>query len=161
MHTEHVPDDPKVLEEMGFDRRDINVKSIRDWTIYITVGSIACVLISIPIYNYLTVKGPFWDSVRGVNRQYQTKSNIRITSPNPILQDNITAKLDTVELRKAEEKQLKSAGWVDKSKGVVHIPVEMAMDHIAERGVGTGKQVTAQPSKNTIPINTVGQPKGN
>ena len=36
----------------------------------------------------------------------------------------------------AESNRLSSYGWMDRSNGVVHIPIERAMDLIAQRGVG-------------------------
>ena len=43
--------------------------------------------------------------------------------------------LDLKEFREAETKQLESYGWVDKTNGVVKIPIERAMDLIAQRGL--------------------------
>ncbi len=40
------------------------------------------------------------------------------------------------EFRSAEESRLGSYGWMDRSSGAVHIPIERAMDLIAQRGVG-------------------------
>jgi hypothetical protein len=36
----------------------------------------------------------------------------------------------------AESNRLSSYGWMDRSNGVVHIPIERAMDLIEQRGVG-------------------------
>ncbi len=36
------------------------------------------------------------------------------------------------EQRQAEEAYLQSTGWVDSQKGIVHIPIGQAMDHLAE-----------------------------
>jgi hypothetical protein len=37
--------------------------------------------------------------------------------------------------RSAEEERLSTYGWMDRSTGAVHIPIERAMELIAERGV--------------------------
>jgi hypothetical protein len=37
--------------------------------------------------------------------------------------------------RSAEEKRLSTYGWMDRASGSVHIPIDRAMDLIAERGV--------------------------
>lgn len=39
------------------------------------------------------------------------------------------------DFRSAEERRLSTYGWMDRSTGTVHIPIERAMDAIAERGV--------------------------
>lgn len=38
--------------------------------------------------------------------------------------------------REAEVERLESYGWMDRSTGAVHIPIERAMELIAQRGVG-------------------------
>ena len=40
------------------------------------------------------------------------------------------------EFRDAERERLSSYGWMDRSSGAVHVPIERAMDLIAVRGVG-------------------------
>jgi hypothetical protein len=41
---------------------------------------------------------------------------------------------DLTTLRQREDAQLHSYGWVDRSAGTVHIPIERAMDLLAEDG---------------------------
>ena len=40
------------------------------------------------------------------------------------------------DFQTAERERLESYGWMDRSTGAVHIPIERAMDLVAERGVG-------------------------
>ncbi len=40
------------------------------------------------------------------------------------------------DFQTAERERLDSYGWMDRSTGAVHIPIDRAMDLIAERGVG-------------------------
>jgi len=44
-------------------------------------------------------------------------------------------------MRTREDEILRSYGWVDKEKGVVRIPIERAMDLVAERGLPVRKGV--------------------
>ncbi len=47
----------------------------------------------------------------------------------PFEKENIAA------ARNAEaRKRLESAGWVDRERGVVHVPIDQAMEIIARRG---------------------------
>jgi hypothetical protein len=66
--------------------------------------------------------------------------------PAPRLQVHGTR--DWREFRAAEEKQLSSYGWMDRASGVVHIPIEAAMDRVAQRGVAplSSAPVAAPPS---------------
>jgi hypothetical protein len=40
------------------------------------------------------------------------------------------------DFQKAEQERLATYGWMDRSSGAVHIPIDRAMTLIAERGVG-------------------------
>ena len=53
--------------------------------------------------------------------------------PEPRLQ--IAPSLDLKALRATEDAQLHGYGWVDRKAGVVHIPIERAMDLVAQEAV--------------------------
>jgi hypothetical protein len=52
--------------------------------------------------------------------------------PAPRLQVDPAA--DLIELRAREDARLHTYGWVDKKAGVIHIPIERAMDLVLQRG---------------------------
>lgn len=151
MHTKHEPDDPEVLNAMGYDRRDVDIPLISKATIWTTVLSIGCFIAALVIYNFITTGSP-----TGAGREAAAKSRNRIPSGTPILQDNITTKLDIEEMRRIERDHLTKPTWVDQNKGVVRVPIDRAMDLVAERGVATGEEVSAKTTGNTIPQNAVG-----
>lgn len=52
----------------------------------------------------------------------------------------------------AEERaQLTSYGWVDKSHGIVRLPVDVAMEEIARRGISDWPTASGQSAKNAAP----------
>jgi hypothetical protein len=55
------------------------------------------------------------------------------TPPEPRLQ--VTEHADLNRKRKAEEAMLTSYGWVDRPAGIVHIPIERAIELLAQRGL--------------------------
>jgi hypothetical protein len=55
------------------------------------------------------------------------------TPPEPRLQTN--PREDLQNLRDAEDALLNSYGWVDKNKGIVHIPIRDAMKLAIQRGL--------------------------
>src|SRR5207244_526994 len=59
----------------------------------------------------------------------------RLLAPPPRVQTNPSAELD--DFRTAEERKLNRYGWVDKQRGIVRIPIERAIDLIAQRGLPT------------------------
>jgi len=83
--------------------------------------------------------------------------------PEPRLQ--IKSGVDLNTLRAEEERELSSYGWVNRSAGVVRIPIDRAMDLIMQRGlpeVGANKtplqlmQQRSQPGETPAPApNTV------
>jgi hypothetical protein len=57
------------------------------------------------------------------------------------------------QFRSAEEARLSSYGWLSRSTGAVHIPIEHAMDLIAERGVaGLPPAPMALPAAPVTPV---------
>jgi hypothetical protein len=67
--------------------------------------------------------------------------------PQPRLETNERIELNGFRL--AEEQQLHSYGWVDKDAGVVHIPIETAMQMLVQHGLPT------TPRVGTVPASTV------
>ena len=56
------------------------------------------------------------------------------------------------DFQTAERERLDSYGWMDRSTGAVHIPIDRAMELIAERGVGPLPQAPmAVPAPPTTP----------
>ncbi len=52
------------------------------------------------------------------------------------------------DFRMQEEKTLNSYGWVDQQAGVMHIPIDRAMQLLAQRGLPTRAQA-GQPLRRT------------
>lgn len=61
------------------------------------------------------------------------RRTLDIHPPAPMLQLNPPA--DLAKFRAREDDQLDSYGWVDRAKGIVHIPIEQAMKDVAARGL--------------------------
>ncbi|HEY2573588.1 MAG TPA: hypothetical protein VGH65_05955 [Verrucomicrobiaceae bacterium] len=69
--------------------------------------------------------------------------------PAPALQ--ISPADDLRELRQAEEAALHGYGWIDRSSGVIHIPVDRAMDLILQRGLPQTGKTMPPPGPQPIP----------
>lgn len=157
MHTEFKPEDPEVLREMGYDRRDLNVPLLKKYVFWITFGCILCYVLAVPAYNMVSTDGSLFDKIRGANRRPAQASKNHIQTPqNPLLQDNFTTKFDIKELRRKEDERLGSYGWEDQNAGTVHIPIDKAMERVVSQGVSTGQTVVAESKGNTIPQNAIG-----
>jgi hypothetical protein len=64
--------------------------------------------------------------------------------PQPRLETNERIELNGFRL--AEEQKLHSYGWVDKDAGVVHIPIETAMQMLVQHGLPTTPKVGTAPT---------------
>jgi hypothetical protein len=73
--------------------------------------------------------------------------------PAPRLQE--TPYDDVQMYLQAQQRALHQYGWVDRQRGVVHIPIERAMEIVAERGLppvtGAPTPVEAQPGAPATP----------
>ena len=71
----------------------------------------------------------------------QVVVNLKRIPPEPRLEPDPLALRR--ELRAQEDALLKSYGWVDRTAGSVHIPIDRAMEIVLERGVPGGKPMAA------------------
>jgi hypothetical protein len=67
----------------------------------------------------------------------------RQVPPFPQLQ--VSPGADMIQFRAAEDAKLNGYGWVDRQTGIVRIPVDRAMDLLAERGLPTRGLKEDQP----------------
>jgi hypothetical protein len=94
----------------------------------------------------------------------QVPPDARLKFPEPRLEVNERTELSGVILQ--QEERLNSYGWVDEKSGVVHIPIERAMQLIAQRGLPTRSQASApdqlpgKQEKNTPAVKTPRQTRG-
>ncbi len=113
--------------------REIDVKGI----VWMGVG----LLVTALVVHFL-----IWGLLRGFDKMDDRRdvplTPIEASSPQPAdfpeprLQTN-DAK-DLQDLHKQEDKLLSQAGWVNRQQGTVRVPVDVAIDVIARRGVEPG-----------------------
>jgi hypothetical protein len=77
--------------------------------------------------------------------------------PNPKLEEDERGQLNGIILN--EDKALYSYGWVDEKAGIVHIPIERAMELIAQRGLPVRPQTAVGDSAATTPTGKTGVSK--
>ncbi len=141
MHTKGPKEDP--LVDMGYEIRDINIATIKKAVI--AFFAFATIMFIVGAWIYANMNTAFKPSVLA------QKENLRIPKyPAPLLQDNASNFTDIMKLRQNETAKLTSTGWNDASHTSVHIPIEQAIDILAERGLPkTGATVPAVSKGNT------------
>jgi hypothetical protein len=136
MHTNEKREDP--LVEMGYEVRDVNLKVLNQSVLGFFIFTVAMIVISWGVLFGFRI-GPFQSPA--MNPAYANKQSGFNTvrkipaAPNPLLQTNVSAKTDMMQMRQAEAARLASTGYLDGRKDRVHIPIDRAIELLAERGL--------------------------
>lgn len=145
-------------EEVAYEHKDLNVTAIFASLIGLALVGILIYFVVVGVYNYM----------EAYTAEHQPPANpmapaapadTRVVTPadiknfsQPRLETN--ERLEINGFRLSEEQQLHSYGWVDQKAGTVRIPIDRAMQLIAQRGLPTTpKAGTTPPSE----VNTVYQ----
>jgi hypothetical protein len=95
-----------------------------DWTLA-AIGIAAFATIALLIIAPLVLRASYGSA--------DSDRRLLVVPPAPELQ--IDSASDLARYRAGEEARLQSYGWVDRDKGIVHIPIEQAMRDLAKRGI--------------------------
>jgi hypothetical protein len=133
-----------------FEREDLRAKSVFSFLIALAVVCVLVYFILRGMYAYL-------DAYQKAHQPAQsplvkvTEADTRMVGPEeitkfpqPRLEKN--ERLEINDFRLEEEKKLNSYGWVDEKTGVVHIPIERAMQLVTQRGLPTRPQNAQNPA---------------
>lgn len=113
------------LDERIEDNPD-SAYELSDWPL----GTIGLIFVAILI---LLVVSPFVMIAAFPTTPADVSRALTVEPPQPRLQTDPSE--DLVQFRMEEEKRLKSYYWIDKKKGLVHIPIERAMKEVAAEGI--------------------------
>ena len=118
---------PPIVERLdehpaGHEMRDVNAWTVGKFAIGLMLLCVFSIVVLLGFFKYLQSSegGP----VAGGQRR---------VPPQPRLET--TPRLDLQAMHDAEDQILTSYGWVDRSKGVVRIPIAQAVDLLAQRGL--------------------------
>ncbi len=139
--------------EEGFEQQDLSAHAVFAFLISLVVGGIVVYFVIWGLYHFMDARQ------RGRLGQQsplvkQVETDTRIVSPDeikkfpqPRLERN--ERIEIKDFRLKEEQTLNSYGWVDEKAGVVRIPIERAMQLVAQRGLPT------TPKAGTVPASAV------
>lgn len=150
-----MPNNPNPVKWSGqgdFERRDINVKDVIGFLVALAVAGVIITFVVSGFYHYLQAHNeaeqapvsPLVTNAPKDTRHLPTdyKDYLKQNFPRPQLEIDERTELNQIRLN--EEQTLASYGWVDQKDGVVRIPIERAMDLIAQRGLPTRTQGATQ-----------------
>ena len=114
---------------MGHETSDAQAGPIIRFLIFLAVTSITVAGLMVVFHDYLDRR----EAAEKVNRYPVAAGRERPLPPPPRLQ---TEPFENIkDLRRAERRLLDDYQWVDRKAGTVRIPVERAMEIVAERGL--------------------------
>ena len=121
--------------EIGHEERDANIRAILWFALTLALTVVVVMLVAKWVFNVLPKPQPATSSM----------SSIRASElpPEPRLQVNGPA--DLLKFREQEDSVLNSYGWVDRQNGIVRIPIDRAIDLLAQRGLPPLPQSSAGP----------------
>jgi hypothetical protein len=116
-------------ESKGYETRDVSVRGVGLFGLGLTIAICVFFILGVGLYRFFKAAHPSLGSPSRIELRPE------MIAPAPRLESNPSVDLET--FRAAEEAKLNSYGWIDKDTGIVRIPIERAMDLIAQRGLPT------------------------
>ena len=148
MHTNHKHEAPNT--EIGYETRDVSLPGLAKAAAYffgfaILSGILGWIFLSTGFHF-----GPI--QIDGMDPNYtasKPKTMRKIpASPNPLLQNNVSAKVEISEMRNDEDIKLNGTAYTNADQTKVRIPIDTAMDILVRDGI--------QKVGTTVPAKTVG-----
>ncbi len=134
----------------GYERSDIGSAGVLYFLLGLLVAGLFIFFLVDGIYSYLdkrsqaeqTPVNPLVTNAPADTR-HVPKDYPQGTFPNPKLEEDERGQLDGIRLK--EEQTLSTYDYIDKNAGTVRIPIDRAMDLIAQRGLPVRAAPAAQP----------------
>jgi hypothetical protein len=153
--TKHREQNP----ETEFEHQDLSPSGVYAFLIGLAVAGIVIYFVLWGLYRYMDAydrshQPPQNPLVQSAADTRHVPSQAVQKFPQPRLEKNERTEIDDFLLK--EEQTLDSYGWVDQKAGVVRIPIDRAMQLIAQRGLPTTPRVgSVPPSEGSV--NQAGQ----
>jgi hypothetical protein len=145
------PNPVKWSSNGAFERRDIRSSGVIWFLVGLAVAGVIITFAVTGFFHYLQRRSeaeqapisPLVTNAPKDTRRLSTdyRDYLKQNFPSPQLEIDERTQLDQIRLK--EEETLATYGWVDQKAGVVRIPIERAMDLIAQRGLPTRSQESA------------------
>jgi len=135
--------------EEGYERQDLTAQAVFAFLTSLLVGGVLVYCVVWGLYDFM--------DARQRTRQHQQSPLVKqsdadtrmvapgaITKfPEPRLERN--ERTEIRDFRLSEEQTLNSYGWIDEKSGVVRIPIDRAMELLAQRGLPTTPKAGMTP----------------
>jgi hypothetical protein len=146
--------------ELEFEHQDLSPGAVYAFLTGLAVAGILIYFVLWGLYHYLDAYQRSHQPPQ--NPLVQAESDTRHVRPQqiqkfpqPRLEKNERVEINDFLLK--EEQTLDSYGWVDQKAGVVRIPIDRAMQLIAQRGLSTTPKVGTVPPSEVNVVNQAAQ----
>ena len=124
----------------GFERRDLSAPAVIYFLLGLAAATLLVAFLLTRFYSFLDARekkdqpamSPLVTNLPADTRHIP-RGYPQGTFPDPKLEEDERGQLNGIRLN--EENTLNSYGWVDEKAGVVHIPIERAIELTAQRGL--------------------------
>ncbi|MER3473335.1 MAG: hypothetical protein C4335_04740 [Armatimonadota bacterium] len=124
MSTAHHPSPKKNGHGGRYEKQDVGFRFAMLFVSALIAAIVVIMVFLVWFYRLVTPAPP---------QQASSASTVRQLPPPPVLQANPA--VDMQKFRQVEEQKVSSYGWVDKQAGIAKVPVQRAMEIVAERGL--------------------------
>lgn len=131
------PDSPSKAPNPTHELSDLKPRAIVIFLVVLAVTIVGVLVVSMWVYDY---------SAYRLAKSEAPPSTLAKQAPPPEPRLQVFAPKDMQEFRAEEDATLTSYGWIDRTAGVVRIPIDRAMQLLAERGLPAALQ-KSQPTK--------------
>jgi len=128
----------------GHEHKDVNPIAVTRFGIGLAITLIVTVFAIWGLFNYFV--GSKERLYGGGAPLSAAEQNAMKAPPQPRLQSS--PPIDLRDMRAAEDQLLHAYSWVDRDKGVVRMPIDRAMDILAQRGLAA-RPAADQPQGTT------------
>jgi hypothetical protein len=128
-HGEHGPgDNPQV----SFERRDVNIVQITGFGIGLLIAFMVSVFAMWVLFDYFAAREDK-ENPAVPHMMESEKAPLPSAFPAPRLQAEPVK--DLAQMHENEDALLTSYGWVDQSRGIARIPIDQAINIVAQKGL--------------------------
>ncbi|MGA3235123.1 MAG: hypothetical protein ABSG03_02375 [Bryobacteraceae bacterium] len=134
--------------ENRYEHRDVSFKALTKFAIGLIITTIFSVGLVLGMFQYLLHR----EGGVPASRVESPAQDARQLPPEPRLED--TPATDLQEMRAAEDQVLHNYRWLDQSNGIVRLPIDRAMDLIAQRGLPARQESGPQSAAAGVTVPT-------
>ena len=132
--NKHHEPEPDNSSHVSHERTDIDIFQITGYGVGLVI---TCAIVVVAMWAMFSFLGKREDKMNAANPPAMMKQRQELP-PEPRLQSAGSMQsphLEMQELRKTEDAILGSYGWVDEAKGTVRVPISVAIDMTAQKGL--------------------------